>query len=57
VTYVPVSEFEARVAANPEDLPAVLHKIWANSVPFQRTDNYLYPDWNPSPVIDYLPVA
>jgi len=57
VTYVPVSEYEARVAANPEDFPAVLHKIWANSVPFQRTDNDLYPDWNPSPVIDHLSVA
>ncbi|KAN0124392.1 hypothetical protein V8E52_002041 [Russula decolorans] len=57
VSYIPVSEYEARIAANPEDLPAVLHKIWANSVPFQRTDNHLYPDWNPSPVIDHLPVA
>ncbi|KAI0276931.1 hypothetical protein BGY98DRAFT_983307 [Russula aff. rugulosa BPL654] len=57
VTYVPVSVYETKVAANPEDFPALLHKIWANSVPFQQTDNHLYPDWNPSPVIDHLPVA
>jgi hypothetical protein len=29
----------------------------ANSGPFERTDNHLYPDWNASPVIDNVPVA
>ncbi|KAH9986776.1 NAD-P-binding protein [Russula vinacea] len=57
VTYIPVSEIDAKVAANPEDLPSVLHKFWATAGPFQRTDNHLYPDWNPSPVINYVPVA
>jgi len=57
VTYVPVSEFDARIAANPLDLPAVLHKFWATAGAFERTDNDVYPGWNPSPVIDNLPVA
>jgi len=57
VTYVPVSEFDARIAANPVDLPAVLHKFWATAGAFEQTDNDLYPGWNPSPVIDNLPVA
>jgi hypothetical protein len=58
VTYIPVSELDARLAANPDDLAAFLHKFWATSPgPFERTDNHLYPDWNPSRVIDNVPVA
>jgi len=57
VTYIPISELDARLAANPKDFPAYLHKFWATAGPFQRTENHLYPDWNPSPVIDHVPVA
>ncbi|KAH9987380.1 hypothetical protein BJV77DRAFT_1138914 [Russula vinacea] len=57
ITYIPVSELDARLAANPQDLVAYLHRLYAVQGPFKRTDNYLYPDWNPSPVIDNLPVA
>ena len=57
VTYIPVSELDARLAANPKDFPAYLHKFWATAGPFRRTENHLYPDWNPSPVIDHVPVA
>jgi len=57
VTYIPVSELDSRLAANPEDFPIVLHKFWATAGPFERTDNHLYPDWNPSPVIECVPVA
>jgi hypothetical protein len=57
ITHIPVSELDARLAANPEDIFAILHKFWATSGPFPRTDNHLYPDWNPSPVIDNVPVA
>ncbi|KAF8490945.1 NAD-P-binding protein [Russula emetica] len=57
VTNVPISELDARIAANPLDVPAVLHKLWATAGPFPRTDNDLYPGWNPSPVIDDVPVA
>jgi hypothetical protein len=54
---MPVSELDARLAANPGDIYSVLHKSWANMGPFQRTDNHLCPDWNPSPVIDNVPVV
>jgi hypothetical protein len=57
VTHIPVSELDARLAANPGDIFALLHKFWATEGPFPRTDNHLYPNWNPSPVINYVPVA
>jgi hypothetical protein len=57
VTYIPVSELEARIASNPEDIAAQLHKFWATGGAFQKTDNHLYPNWNPSPVIDNMPVV
>jgi hypothetical protein len=57
VTYIPVSELEARIASNPEDTAAQLHKFWATGGAFQQTDNHVYPNWNPSPVIDNMPVA
>jgi hypothetical protein len=57
VTYIPITEIDARIAANPGDFTSILHKFWATDGPFQRTDNRLYPDWNPSSVIDNLPVA
>ncbi|KAH9980930.1 NAD-P-binding protein, partial [Lactifluus volemus] len=51
VTYIPISELDARIAANPEDLVSYLHKIWATTDPIRGVDNHLYPDWNPSRVI------
>ncbi|KAF8258521.1 NAD-P-binding protein [Lactarius quietus] len=57
VTYVPISQYDARIAANAEDLPALLHKYWATGGPFPKTDNHLYPAWNPSPVLDHVPVS
>ena len=57
VTYIPLSELDARLAADPEDIVADLHKLWATAGPFPRTDNHLYPDWNPSSVIDSMPLA
>ncbi|KAH9011283.1 hypothetical protein EDB85DRAFT_1878852 [Lactarius pseudohatsudake] len=57
VTYVPISEFDARLATNPNDLPALLHKFFATAGPFPKTDNHLYPDWNPSLVLDHVPVS
>jgi len=57
VTCVPVSEFDARIAADPNDLAALLQKFWATAGPFPKTDNHLYPDWNPSPVLDHIPVS
>jgi hypothetical protein len=58
VTYIPISELDAQLASNPYNIVAFLRKFWATrDVSQKKTDNYLYPDWNPSPVIDNLPVA
>ena len=57
VTYIPISEFDARLAANPQDFVAFLQKLWATVDGHLETDNHLYPGWNPSPVIDHVPVA
>ncbi len=57
MTYIPVSELEARIASDPEDIAAQLHKFWATAGAFQKTDNHVYPNWNPSFVIDNMPVA
>jgi hypothetical protein len=59
VTYIPISELDARIAANPMDLVSYLHKIWATVDPIQAldNDNYLYPDWNPSRMIDNITIA
>ena len=58
VTYMPISELDARLASNPQDLPAFLHKLWATTDTRQlETDNHLYPGWNPSSVFNYFPNA
>ncbi|KAI9466594.1 NAD-P-binding protein [Lactarius psammicola] len=58
VTYIPISELDARLASNPRDFFAFLHKLWATpDRRWEETDNHLYPDWNPSPVLDNMPVA
>ena len=57
ITYIPVSDLDARLAANPEDFAAFLHKRWATMGPFLQTNNHLYPDWNPSSVLDDVPIA
>lgn len=57
VTCAPISVYDARIAADPNDLPALLQKYWATAGPFPKTDNDLYPGWNPSPVLDHVPVA
>jgi len=57
VTYTPISELDARLAANPEDFVSYLQRLWATAGPFQRTDDHLYPSWNPSTILDNMPVA
>jgi len=59
ISYLSISELDARLAANPQDVFAFLHKLWAtgDTSSSSKTDNHLYPDWNPSPVVDNLPVA
>ncbi|KAI0300693.1 NAD-P-binding protein [Multifurca ochricompacta] len=58
VTYIPVSELDARLATNPEDIYTFLRKVFTiGPDPKKENDNYLYPYWNPSPLIDNLPVV
>jgi len=57
VTYIPLSDLDARIVANPQDFGSFLHRRMATTGPFLQTDNYLYPDWNPSSVLDNVPVA
>ena len=57
VTYVSVSELDARLATNPQDHASFLHKVGATVGPFLQTDNHLYPDWKPTPVLGTIPVA
>jgi len=57
VTYIPISELDARLASNPQDFIAYLHKLWATTEGPLVTDNHLYPDWNPSSVVDNIPIA
>jgi len=57
VTYLPVSDLDARIAAHPQDFASFLHRTWATSGPFPRTDNDLFPGWHPSSVLDNAPVA
>jgi hypothetical protein len=57
VTYVPVSELDARFSANPQDFASLIQKVGASVGPFLQTDNHLYPDWKPTPVLDNMPVA
>ncbi|KAI9466592.1 NAD-P-binding protein [Lactarius psammicola] len=58
VTYIPISELDARLASNSQDVFAFLHKLWAtDDERWEKTDNHLCPDWNPSSVLDNIPVA
>ena len=57
VTYIPVSELDARLASNPQDFAAYLHKLWATMDGHLGIDNHLYPGWNPSSVVDSMPIA
>ncbi|KAF8258519.1 NAD-P-binding protein [Lactarius quietus] len=56
VTYIPISELDTRIASNPQDIVSSLQKIWATPY-HSETDNHLYPEWNPSSVVDNIPVA
>jgi hypothetical protein len=57
ITYIPISELDARRVANLQDFVSYLHKFWATVGLFSHTDNYLYPDWNPPTVLENIPVA
>jgi hypothetical protein len=56
VTYIPVDELKKRIAANAQDMSAVLHVEWAEGKGvFSRSlDNDKWPEWKPTKVVEYL---
>ncbi|KAI0258374.1 NAD-binding protein [Gloeopeniophorella convolvens] len=54
VTYTSVSELDAKLAANPHDPASFLHRNFATAGPLQPLNNDLYPEWNPSSVVDNI---
>ncbi|KAI0067602.1 NAD-P-binding protein [Artomyces pyxidatus] len=55
ITYKSVSDLEAAVASNPHDFASHLHLLFALGEGIVGTpDNDVYPNWNPTSMIDYL---
>ena len=52
VTYRSVDSLRAKVAENPHDFDAYLHINWATDGLNGEPDNGLYPEWNPTKVLD-----
>ncbi|KAI0054400.1 NAD(P)-binding protein [Artomyces pyxidatus] len=55
ITYRSIGELETAIAANPSDVGAVVQHIYATGDGvIESPDNALYPNWNPTPTIDFL---
>ncbi|KAH8993477.1 NAD-P-binding protein [Lactarius akahatsu] len=54
VTYRSLDSLRAKVAENPQDFDAYLHLIWATDGTNGTPDNGLYPEWNPTKVLDII---
>ncbi|KAI0284500.1 NAD-P-binding protein [Russula brevipes] len=54
VTYRPVDSLRAKLAENASDFDAYLHVIWATDGLVGEADNGLFPEWNPTKVVDIL---
>jgi hypothetical protein len=54
VTYRAVDSLRARLAENAYDFDAYLHTIWATDGLVGGPDNGLFPQWNPTKVVDIL---
>jgi hypothetical protein len=54
VTYRTVDSLRAKLAENAYDFDAHLHILWATDGLVGEPDNGLYPQWNPTKVIDIL---
>ncbi|KAH9055465.1 NAD-P-binding protein [Lactarius vividus] len=52
VTYRSLDSLRAKVAKNPYDLDAYFHINWATDGLNGKPDNDLYPEWNPTKVLD-----
>ncbi|KAH9032463.1 NAD-P-binding protein [Lactarius pseudohatsudake] len=54
VTYRSLDSLRAKLAENPQDFDAYLHLIWATDGTNGTPDNGLYPEWNPTKVLDII---
>ena len=54
VTYRTVDSLRAKLAENANDFDAYLHIIWATDGLLGEPDNSLFPEWNPTKVVDIL---
>ncbi|KAH9055456.1 NAD-P-binding protein [Lactarius vividus] len=54
VTYRSLDSLRAKIAENPQDFDAYLHLNWATNGTNGTPDNGLYPEWNPTKVLDII---
>ena len=54
VTYRTIDSLRAKLAENAYDFDAYLHIIWATDGLVGEPDNGLFPEWNPTKVLDIL---
>ena len=54
VAYRSLDSLRAKVAENPHDFDAYLHINWATNGTNGEPDNGLYPEWNPTKVLDTI---
>jgi hypothetical protein len=54
VTYRTVDSLRAKLAENAYDFDAYLHIIWATDGLVGEPDNALFPEWDPTKVVDTL---
>jgi len=54
VTYRTLDSLRARLAENAHDFDAYLHVLWATDSLVGEPDNGLFPEWNPTKVVDIL---
>ena len=58
MTYRTLDSLRARLAENAHDFDAYLHILWATDSLVGEPDNGLFPEWNPTKVVDILaPIA
>ncbi|KZV65330.1 NAD-P-binding protein [Peniophora sp. CONT] len=58
IKYIPIDELQENIRKDPRDFGSMLHLAWASGAgtvgDSSALDNAMFPEWNPTPVIDYL---
>ena len=54
VTYRTADSLRAKLSENANDFDAYLHLIWVTNGLVGEPDNGLFPEWNPTKVVDIL---